>query len=102
MTGTWRLGSYTSHWPVSRPLRGRYDHVESMWNPDVTPSYLPPGYKFRQRVSGESAGGFDHIPSQVALFHTIGWEREHFIFPLVVHIGPLDAPPLFGPPTERC
>lgn len=65
----------------------------------IQPSKLPSGYDFRRRLDGHSASGFNGPTEQATLVHTVGWKREHWSNPLVVHVTTERGAELFA--TER-
>lgn len=54
----------------------------------LKPTYLPPGYEFRQRRLDEAAEGFRDEPDQVAFIYTQGWEQSDWAYPLIIYLAP--------------
>jgi hypothetical protein len=64
---------------------------------NVSPSYLPSGYRLRRRVDGKGAAGFAGSEAeQVTLLHTLGSRNEHWRDALTIHVGPAAAGELAG------
>jgi hypothetical protein len=60
------------------------------------PAYIPGGYRFRQRLIGESVMAFGRSVGQVALVYNKGWEAADWNTPLTVYSGSADAPSLIA------
>jgi hypothetical protein len=57
---------------------------------------LPAGYRLRAEIEGYAAGAFRGDPGQRTLVLTRGWDHSETHFPLLIHIGRVDAGPLLG------
>lgn len=55
--------------------------------PTPSPRYLPAGFAHRRTIEGENVGAFSTAAPQRADFYTLGWERDDFLYPLVICVA---------------
>jgi hypothetical protein len=65
------------------------------------PTHVPPGFKFRTEIRGETGLGFSGDPAQVGLIYARGRTDEDRLFPLTLHVSSRRRARLIGTEQHR-